>query len=112
MGWNKYGARKVTIDGITFDSKLEAAYYVYLRDNETVSIIELQPKVYLTKARILYKPDFLVKDHEGFYYIDVKGMETAVFKIKKRLWRAYIDKPLHIIKKKGKSFKTSEVVNG
>lgn len=112
MAWHKYGAKKTEIDGIKFDSKAEAEFYLYLKKSETIKIVEMQPKIYLTKARILYKPDFLVKDHEGDYYIDVKGMETPVFKIKKRLWKAYIDMPLHIIKKSGKKFKTVEVVHG
>ncbi len=31
---NKYGAKKTTLDGITFDSKAEARYYAALKQRE------------------------------------------------------------------------------
>lgn len=55
------------------------------------AIQDYQPKVYMTDARILYKPDFKCFDSkEGIsFYVEAKGFETAVWKIKKRLWREY-----------------------
>ena len=94
---SKYGAKKTVVDGIKFDSKTEAEYF---SQNKPL-IKELQPKIYLTKARILYKPDFLLKSGE---YVDVKGFETPVFKLKKKLWKFYGAGKLLIIKKKGRSF--------
>lgn len=110
MPRNKYGAVKKTVDGITFDSTLEADFYIYIKQMP-IKILELQPRIYLTKAKILYKPDFLLEDNGHRYYVDVKGMETPVFKIKKRLWKAYIKNELHIVKRSGKRFKTSEIIN-
>jgi hypothetical protein len=99
---NKYSAVKTTIDGITFDSKFEASYYAQLKLLEKtgkVKIIELQPKVYLTEARILYKPDFLIEENGVLTWIDVKGMPTPGFNVKKRLWRYYGPGELRIIYK-------------
>lgn len=110
MRWHKYGAKKTFYDGITFDSKAEAEYYAFLKNSKEHEIIEMQPKIYLTKAKILYKPDFKVKKGSYLYYVDIKGFATPVFNIKKRLWKAYMNLPLHIIKKKGSKFITSEVL--
>lgn len=114
MRWHKYGAKKVTIDGIKFDSRGEAALYVYYRDNDDYEIISMQDKIYLTKARILFKPDFYIEDKvmNKRYYSDFKGFCTPVFNIKKRLWKAYRSDELHVIVKKGKKFITKEIVCG
>jgi len=104
---NKYGAKRTTIDGIKFDSMGEAAYYEDLKLQEAlnlIKIIELQPKIYLTDARILYKPDFLIEEMGKFIYIDFKGVETPVFKLKAKLWMHYGPGPLRIIVKWGKKF--------
>jgi len=37
--YNKYRAKKVKLDGITFDSKLEAARYTHLKELEADGII-------------------------------------------------------------------------
>jgi len=100
----KYNAKKTKIDGIMFDSKAEAHYFVYLKGLEKrglISELELQPKVYLTSARILYKPDFKFFDVtlQIPVYVDVKGMTTPVFQIKKRLWRHYGAGILRLVKK-------------
>lgn len=91
---NKYGARRVEYDGIKFDSKLECEQYKVLKLLESkgkITDLECQPKVYLTKSRILYKPDFKFFDVDAakWVWVDVKGMQTAVFRIKLRLWRVY-----------------------
>lgn len=99
---SKYNSVKTVIDGIKFDSRAEANYYLSLRLSESANllkIVELQPKVYLTDARILYKPDFLIERNGEMVYIDVKGMKTAVFAIKKRLWVYYGAGMLEIVKK-------------
>jgi len=99
---NKYNAKKTYVDNIKFDSKSEAEYYIFLKEMERVgmcAIMEIQPKVYLTKTRILYKPDFLIIENGEEIYIDVKGMMTPVFNIKKRLWRNYGKGKLRLVKK-------------
>lgn len=81
--YSKYRNQKTEVDGIVFASKAEAALYVLLKKKSDK--IFCQPKVYLTKAKILYKPDFFVNDE----YYEMKGVETASWKIKKRLWVHY-----------------------
>ncbi len=107
---NKYGAKRKEVDGINFHSTSEADYYIHLKE-EGVNIVELQPKVRLTKANLLYKPDFLIEEDGVLVYIDVKGFETPVFKIKKRLWKAYREDELRLVKRSGKKFKTIERIN-
>lgn len=44
---SKYRANKTVIDGITFDSKAEGQYYLYLKEKEAQKLIEgfeLQPR--------------------------------------------------------------------
>jgi len=97
---NKYKNKKTTIDGYTFDSKFEAAFYLQLKIREKagrIKILELQPKVYLTKAKILFKPDFLIEENGKKIWIDVKGFAAPVFNIKKRLWKHYGPGELQIV---------------
>jgi len=99
---NKLGAKKVTIDGHKFPSKLEAAVYVMLKRkfNDGLLLgIELQDKVYLTDAKILFKPDFKVTALDGsVHWVEAKGLEMPVYAIKKRLWKHYGPGDLHIYK--------------
>lgn len=101
---SKYNAKKVTIDGITFDSKKEAARYQELKLMERAGLIkdlELQPEYELIAAyrrqdgkhiqAIRYRADFRYLDLRTSKRIveDVKGMKTQVYLIKKKLllWR-------------------------
>lgn len=104
---SKYNAKKTVIDGVKFDSKAEGEYYLFLKKMEElgrIAIIELQPKVYLTKSKILYKPDFKILEDGQEVYIDVKGMQTPVFNMKKRLWRHYGAGKLRLVKKRSGGF--------
>lgn len=88
---HKYNAKKTTIDGITFDSKAEAQRYAELKLLQSAGEIksfELQP-VFQLHAGIKYKADFRVINNDGSEVIeDVKGLETPVFKLKLRLFKA------------------------
>ena len=109
---NKYGAKKVTFNGITFDSKAEYLYYLFLLDekkNKRIIDFELQPKFLLQKGfkknnevhrAIHYIADFKVFNLDGSVSIvDVKGVETEVFKLKKKLFEfQYPDLSLTIVK--------------
>lgn len=88
---SKYGAKKTNcLKNHRHDSKAEAMYCNELHGKLNVVKIIQQPKVYLTAAKILYKPDFLVRFQDGSEsFIDVKGMLTPVFAIKMRLWAFY-----------------------
>ena len=107
---SKYYSKRVLIDGHSFDSKLEGDYYLYLKSYFIP--FDMQPKIYLTSAKILYKPDFFIKIDDS-YYVDVKGsprMETASFKIKKRLWQEYGPAPLALVMRERGEWKTYETI--
>lgn len=96
---NKYGAKKTVLDGIRFDSKAEATYYAKLKQREKageVGGVELQrPFVILgPKGELIttYKADFAFWDfkEDRFRVIDVKGVETQVFRLKRKLVKAYL----------------------
>lgn len=116
---HKYGANKKVIDGITFDSQMEAEYYLYLlqeRAKGAVVDVELQPTLQIlpkfkyrsqNRRKMDYKLDFKVTYISGLVeYIDVKGMATTDAKMKRKLVEyLYPDK---IIKWVSKSKKYSE----
>ena len=89
---SKYGAIRVEYDGHKFDSKLEAARYKQLKLMESageLSHLELQPKYPCEvngKKICTYIADFRYRLKNGYTVVeDVKGVETAVFKLKKKL---------------------------
>ena len=91
---------RTEIDGIKFDSKAEAEYYFELKLRERagqIKILEIQPAVYMTDARILYRADFLIEEDGKRVYIDVKGMQTRDFKLKFRLWVHYGQGTLRLV---------------
>jgi hypothetical protein len=96
---SKYGAKKITLDGITFDSKDEARYYEYLKKlkaEEKILNFELQPKYELQQSfrkygkshkAITYAPDFLVYHLDGSEeLIDVKGTETQQGNMRRKMF--------------------------
>lgn len=101
----KYNAKRVTIDGRTYDSKREAEvaceYALKLRAGQ-ISAIEYQPSFELTPKpnKISYVADFRITYPDGTQKIvDVKGMETPVFKLKAKLFKHfYPDLHLTILK--------------
>jgi hypothetical protein len=99
---NKYRNVRTEIDGITFDSKAEAARYTELKLlKQSGAIVGFcrQPSFVLEASGTRYRPDFLVCDGEKIWAEDVKGMETRDFKLKKKIWdKEYPWLPLVIIK--------------
>lgn len=89
-------ARRCEIDGITFASQAEGSLYLDLKTKHRK--IFCQPKVYMTLAEILYKPDFFTED--GVYH-EMKGRASAVWGIKRRLWKHYGPSVLNVYKMKG-----------
>lgn len=86
---SKYKNKKVEYDNIKFDSQLECDYYKHLK--ATGKDFILQPRFLLQESfrkaqklnrKIEYVGDFQI----GNKVIDVKGMETPVFKLKKKLF--------------------------
>lgn len=96
----KFGNKKITIDGHKFDSQFEAAVYLWLvKRAERGEISDLKPhpgSVLLSRARIALRPDFSFIEEGTFYYGEAKGAETAVYRIKRRLWKVYGTAPLRV----------------
>jgi hypothetical protein len=92
----KYGAIPTEVDGIRFASKAEARRYAELKLMESAGVIDrltLQPRYKLVVDGELigtYVADFRYLDleHERFVVEDVKGVETPVFKLKRKLVKA------------------------
>lgn len=100
---NKYGAKRTTIDGITFASKREAARWCDLklmeragliRDLERQVPLEIIPKTDKYRARY-YVADFVYTDIATGerIYEDTKGCRTQVYQLKRALvyWRHGIE---------------------
>lgn len=102
--YSKYGNQKVTVDGIKFDSKREASYYLYFKGLEragTISDLQLQTKLDFKidgKHIFFYRPDFEYNDEFGHHYIDVKGVETPIFKLKKKIIEASYKIKIEVLK--------------
>lgn len=104
----KYNNRKTEVHGRIFDSQGEAECYLVLKAMEQkgeIKILGFQDKVYLTRAKILMKPDFAILNRTipGWLglpeWIEFKGKELSSYCIKRRLWKFYGPGPLRIFKK-------------
>lgn len=93
---SKYRNIKTVIDGVTFDSKKEAARYQQLKLLERAGEIRhltLQPRFPLDvngKHICDYVADFTYIDQASGKSVteDAKGMRTPVYKLKKKLTEA------------------------
>ena len=91
--YNKYRAKKTTVDGITFDSKREAIRYKELKLLERAGYIQdlqLQvPYVLIDKSKygmaVKYYADFVYTENNQTIVEDSKGMKTPIYKLKKRM---------------------------
>ena len=112
----KYGSKKVTYNGITFDSKKEMYRYIRLKSMQDEGLIsdlrmqvpyEIIPAVYeeeivqlKTKVKTInkcvqraayYLADFVYKDKDGNEVVeDAKGMRTEKYLLKKKMMRAFL----------------------
>ena len=99
MATSKYNNKVVQMDGYTFDSSAEAKYYEQLKwaqEHKQILFFRLQPRYQLQEAftkngttfrKIDYIADFEIHNLDGsIEVIDVKGVETDVFKIKRKLF--------------------------
>lgn len=91
---NKYNAKRTFFDGIWFDSKKEAHRYQQLKlmlRAGKISDLELQPRydIVVNGEKICYyKADFRYIENGELVVEDVKGMQTSVYKLKKKLVKA------------------------
>lgn len=84
---HKFNAKKTECDGIRFDSKLEASFYMHLKLQQRAGIV-----LFFLRQVPIHLPGGtkLVVDFQVFYtdgscrFLDTKGVETPEFKIKKR----------------------------
>lgn len=93
-------------DGRSFSSQLERTTYLWLKakeQNGELTIEACQDSVHLSAARILYRPDFRVRDSltGEVYWVEAKGFETTDWRIKRRLWISYGPGRLEIVKGSG-----------
>ncbi|WP_026676761.1 DUF1064 domain-containing protein [Fictibacillus gelatini] len=108
---SKYGAKKTVVDGIEFDSKLESQYYLYLKERQAKGEIEaftLQPRYVLQEAfkkngktyrKIEYVADFEVVHPGGAVEaVDIKGVCTPDFAIKRKLFEKKYPYKLSVVK--------------
>ena len=88
-GKSKYGAKKTSIDGHSFDSLKEADYYAELKIRLRAGQIRgfcLQP-TFILAPNLKYRADFIVFNNNGTSeIIDVKGMKTKEYIVKKKVF--------------------------
>jgi hypothetical protein len=90
---HKYGAIRTEVDGISFASKAEARHYQQLKLMEkgrAIHSLVLQPKFPLEvngKKICTYIADFsyIVSDTGEFVVVDVKGVKTDIYLLKKKM---------------------------
>lgn len=103
----KYRAIKTELDGITFDSKREAARYAELKmmqHHGVIDRLELQPvyEISINGRKVCkYIADFryFCRARNRWVTEDVKGVQTPVFRLKKKLIEAqYYPIKIEVIK--------------
>ena len=106
----KYGNKKVTVQGIKFDSKWESERYLYIKSLELagrVRNLELQvrfalevngQKICTYIADFRYEKEKANGDWETIVE-DAKGVETPEFKLKKKLMKACLGIEIFLSKK-------------
>lgn len=95
---SKYGAKKVTTDGITFDSKKEANRYTelaLLQKGGKISNLQMQVKYELIPSQRIdgkvverachYIADFVYQEGDKTIVEDTKGFKTPEYIIKRKL---------------------------
>lgn len=113
---SKYHNKKVSYDGIVFDSKKEMYRYIRLKSMQEEGLIselrlqvpyEIIPAIYedeivnlKTKAKVVkkcvqkavkYVADFVYKDRYGYEIVeDSKGLRTKEYILKKKMMRAFL----------------------
>lgn len=85
---SKYNAKATVVDGMRFDSKKEATYYseLKIRVGAGKVLMFLRQVPFHLPGGVRYVVDFQEFHADGtIHFIDVKGMQTADFKMKKKM---------------------------
>lgn len=108
---HKYGAKRTEYNGESYPSKLEADYARHLDMLQVGGVVKWwergKPLALIPRegryAPVTYTPDFWVWEHTGEqYWVETKGVETPVFRLKMRLFRhVFPDARLKIVYKDG-----------
>jgi len=93
---NKFGAIKTTIQGVTCDSKLEGMHYLYLLSKQRtghighINVHPSWPIMFHGKKICNVLLDFKFTDAQTgkTRYVDSKGMDTAISRLKRKLLEA------------------------
>ena len=98
MSYSKYRNNKVTVNGITFDSKKEAKRYLQLKELEAsgeISNLQLQKVFTLIPSQYIegkcverpckYIADFCYKQDGKTIVEDVKGYKAKEYKLKRKM---------------------------
>jgi hypothetical protein len=102
---SKYGNRKVDCLGEAFDSILERNRWLVLRDAEAKGLIhglERQKSYTLTAHGhpiCNYLADFDYRKDGKWITEDAKGVQTDVFRLKRKLFEAQTGRRLHLVTK-------------
>lgn len=100
---HKFGAKPDNRGDIRFDSKLEAKYYdrLCLRVKRREVVFFLRQVAFHLPGRTRYVVDFQEFHYDGtVHFIDVKGMETEMFKLKKRQVEELYPVTIEVVKAK------------
>lgn len=101
---SKYGAVPTVVDGLRFHSKAEARRWLALKQLErsgAIKHLQRQTPVDVTfdgEKLFRWYADFTYFEDGKRIYEDVKGVETAVFKLKAKILRAIMKIHVRITK--------------
>ena len=106
MTKSKYSNKKITAFSLKFDSRGEYQRYTFLKDAENRGLIsnlkcQVPFKIDVNGMHICkYIADFtyLKKDSLELIIEDFKGVETAIFRLKKKLMKAALNIDIKITK--------------
>lgn len=92
MQRRKYGNKKVVVNGVKFDSKLEYYLYGYLKlinadfdFQHRITLVEAFRFNGKTIRAVTMLVDFVIRKDGKTYYVDTKGFATEVAKIKYKM---------------------------
>lgn len=104
----KYRNVPTVVDGIRYDSKLEAQCAVDLELLKRAGLVKwfIRQVNFLLEGGVIYRCDFLVVEPEGVRIIDATGMMTQAKKNKLKAMRARYGITVQLYQRSGKGTRT------